>query len=229
MPRRSKRTPTTSKVVQLPGTKRRRQIASINPDSMRPGDIDIAGDLRENFERYSNGDEWLSVTQMPRIAIVAADKVRKRVKGFTPGFNPTIACCIWHSIEALNLNPDVQSLLGIKDRFDTSDFHDGMAELVVASFFQVFPMTVAVSGGGSRRNICVPTEIKTALGELADDIGITKSSLASLCVLSALCDQPEVNPQSRTAMSKSVGQFMKLVSWKARGCAALMKILREVR
>jgi predicted transcriptional regulator len=221
-----------SKVVQMPLGPRSPTRKPKPPRAALPplsSAVDVVAELETNRDEYI-GKEWFTLCSFPSYLHTSLDRVRKRVKvGPRPGVSPTVACCVHHGVGALQGHEEVQGLLALKDKIDTIEGVNAHAVDTAAAWFRAFPVGVNASLSGARRqNIALPDEVKSALNELAGDIGLTSTALATLAITATLTSQPAVLDEHRRLMERTISAFLELALLRRRGGEGMLSALREM-
>jgi hypothetical protein len=206
-----------------------RMRTSLNPREFDYAPIDVAEKLRRCYEWYSGASDTsaLSLMGFPDSLITAIDKIRRRAffGSSRVGFSAAAACCLEHGVEVLDEHATITTIQRLKSRFDFMVNEDGDAEEVVASFFRTFSVVVSMPGANKRKNLHIPTSIKSRLSGLAEDLGVEISSFAVICMMVTISAQQCVNAQQRESFAKLVMAFLRRLELRVKGTEALMERL----
>ena len=191
--------------------------------------IDLPAELLYNRERYSaaTGDPWLTLFGLPDICASNLDRIRHEAghgKPRPPGIHPTICVCLATGLEHLTSHPSVESILAAHSRYNTrSSSISGLVCQVMENFLKLRDLDTTIPTKPNQRNsIWIPIEIHKQLTSLKDDLRLSSSTLAIVCIMHVLSQQHECNEDHSQEMTKYVDQFLEGLSIVARGMSALM-------
>lgn len=97
------------------------------------------------------------------------------------------------------------------------------------SWFRYFPLSAPSSrmSGVRKQNVSLPQSILGDLNELSQELGVSSSPLASMCIAGTLSSQPSILPEHATRMEESVLTFFELCKIRCEVAEFLIVALRK--
>lgn len=193
-------------------------VLSWHPRNFAPS-FDVVDELTANRENYT-GSEPLSVYNVPLYLFTCIDRARERVISIQkPSVSCTISCCISYGLSVIAQQHDVKNLLKLKKRLNMVEDVDSADVEELAGFFRSFVVSAADgSASGTRRqqNISMPETIRSAVIDLAGDLGASSSVLAVLAIMTALSIQTFVLEGHQKLLDAAVCLFFKKANLRRR-------------
>lgn len=136
------------------------------------------------------------------------------------------AAAISGGLSTIYSNEHVQLLFGLRDRFmslqDLSADHH--AHSMVASWFDRFEIEMPWSDTSNSIVVPLPGSVYANLCGLEEELGISRPTLAKICMMITLCAQVEVLDGYREAMSRFIDSFWERAFLRAAGTRALLDV-----
>jgi hypothetical protein len=192
---------------------------------------DLIWELTEHADRYT-GDQHITLYAVPSMIRTCIDRIRVRVirGAHKPSVSLALSAAIGCGIEDLLASDDVQALLHLKNRVDLlgEDGSPGAQYLnEVSGVLRHFPLSITDTSMASERktHLMMSQGIKLIVGNLANDLGTSFSSLCVLAAMIALADQPCTLSTHREALMNTVEDFYLRVRVRRRLVEALVETL----
>jgi hypothetical protein len=202
--------------------------SSTSPVLLFPPSIDLVHELTHNRFHYMGGEQ-VSIYSVPGVVRWGLDRVRARVDSPSKiSLSIAVCACVEHGVNALGSDGEVQSLLAVRRQFDLLDGVCAEEVVEVVPFFQAIPVSLPDSTGSGivdKISVCLTEEVKHGLADLSNDMGVSASNLALLCIMWVLREQQGVLEGHRRAMGEAVGTFMRRVRMRYKVGEVLIGML----
>ena len=189
--------------------------------------LDVIDELENNRENYTpaSGERlnYITLRNFPAICKSNINRLRQRVEHYKPGMLPSIAVCINGGLKSLFESNQVNSLLGLRSRFESAELHKLDSELqnLISKWF--FQFEIDLPSSDDRINVPLPQVIFVPLSTLSDELGISNPALSVICIMITLSNQSEVVVEDREIMDRYVQAFWKRSSIRARTTKAILE------
>lgn len=200
------------------------QRASTRDFSDDDEDLSLVEDLSENKEKYkAQPGETTTVTVFAFSPIVRLniDRIQARVP-YKPSRNLIVSACIRRSVIALRKDPRITGLVNVRTRYKLADSGiDPYINLIIGNLVNSLPLPCA--SGGKNVNIAVPRDICGMLSDLANDIGMSNSSVTLLSIMMPLSEQEETVKANAEEFYGYVREFFKSIGARVQACGVLLE------
>lgn len=204
-----------NKVAAMPGPRRRRKkVASLHAEDLRP-DFDVANEVGADPERY-RGDEKVSLYKLPRFVRLSVRRVVTR-QTETLNTGAVAGRCMEYGLDRLLALDATKSLLSQIERLESANLdEDDAVEIDRWSHSCEFDVRDTGHSGRMRWDFRTSKEIRDNLFWLADQIGISGSTLGAVALMAGLAEQSAVLPKHAEYMRAVVAELDSLIEHRAR-------------
>lgn len=223
--------PTTSQVLQFarPASSSSSSLSTppINAPIPLHTDFDLVYELENNWERYKAHTSDGLVICIKNYPIMISESIRtlcRFVTRYPAGITIGSSACIAGGLSTIMSHENVQTLLGLRERFTTIRDLSGDCQVrtIIAEVFRSF--NLELPHDQERYNLTVPLTMGTfnELAKLADELGITNPDLAKVCMMITLCGQGEVLSDWRKHMTRFIDVFWHRAWVRAEATRAML-------
>lgn len=201
---------------------------SMKPSSYSPP-FDVVQELSANRDTYV-GDQQATIYQFPSYLRTCLDRVRARVDAASkPGLSIALSCCTSAGLQVLVKSPVIKSLLALKEEFDLCDEVDAWTSEELANLFRSFSLSIPDStlSDSRKQNLSIPDHLRSSLGSLSSDLGMSFSALVILCIMIALADQSAVLEERQRELVAGVELFLRRAQVRLRILQVLVDELKS--
>lgn len=181
------------------------RIASSDPDTFVP-EFDIQGELRRNLGEYIiNANEGTRIqARLPVECKLGILTLRYQ----TPASHrAALTCAFMGGFKDLYNNPSVEKLRLIKDQVCNVVAEE--RAVVAESFMGAHAkFVVDVANAGDKSEFHVDASTGDKFKTWAIDTGLNMNTLAVLCMMRSIMDQPRVNTEHRNRMKNHIERFL---------------------
>ena len=170
--------------------------------------VEILHNDREIYE----GKEFLRIRQVPHFIVSGMRGIAEQINPVPP-LSVVASCCISEGLKSLKKRSEVKRLLELYtliytdimyDAIDVDYYEDLTAWL---SHYQMSVPNISM-GQANDQAYRLPEVLKAELVKISDAMGMAQTSLALICIVSALSNQSQIHESRRFSMLDMVSVFM---------------------
>lgn len=209
---------------------------SNDPDEFVDQEVEIpsvVAELTFNFKQYhvdrsdQSKTNWFTFTNYPDDIKLIVNTIRTNV-GFSnkgAGLQVTMSCCLTLGLMRLNASGSIRRLSDIYATFNRKKKDGSPIEQFISRYLD---MEVPIQAKtGRKAKVAVTPDVKDQIIRIAEETGLTQSSVGILCMYATLVQQHEHTPPTfREEWQDKLDQSLELIECKVKGAKVMMEMLK---
>jgi len=153
----------------------------------------------------------------------------KSSRATVPGMDPAIACCLFHGATVLSVHEQILRIESVRTRvnqLEKSIRGERKKFVTLNHLLKHFEPEIGSHGRTKGQRPCpIPPATRGLLTDLHNKMGLSLSSIATVCLQIVLCVQLDLYPEDAGSMADMVKRFLDVTQQRAEDVETLLERL----